>query len=91
MSIIVVIKREQDRAEWVQYLRNAGLSFSEYSHLPRHFKVDGVTIVTFPLVNHPGCEGSGKLVDCSYYPPSTFLADEFPCHVPTKCVLPLCA
>lgn len=54
MSIIVVIKPEQDRADWIEAMRGAGLAFAEFEALPLFFQVDGVSIVTFPLVNHPG-------------------------------------
>lgn len=53
-SILIVINPEQDRDEWVAIMAGAGLQFHEYDQLPRIFRVEGVTIVTFPLVNHPG-------------------------------------
>lgn len=55
-AILVVIRPDQDRDAWMAAMRDAGLAFAEFSALPRIFRVEGVTIATFPLVNHPGYE-----------------------------------
>lgn len=56
MGVLVVIKSQQDRDQWIEALNDAGVQWTDFPGLPRIFRVEGVTTDTFPLKQHPGVE-----------------------------------
>ncbi|MDH6235150.1 subtilisin family serine protease [Mesorhizobium soli] len=56
MGVLVVIKQEQDRGEWIAALDASGLTWADFESLPCIFRIEGTTPADFPLKDHPGIE-----------------------------------
>jgi hypothetical protein len=55
-SVIVVLKSEELRDDFIEALSWTGLLWNDYEALRRHFCVMGTTVDDFPLKDHPAIE-----------------------------------